>query len=44
VLTEVRGFLRGVARRPDLGHGTKDLLDEVAWIDRALDEKKETSR
>ena len=35
-------FLRGVARRPELGDGAKDLIDEVAMIDVVLGEKKET--
>ena len=38
-LTDVRGFLRGTARRPELGRGAKDLLDEADAIDRALDGK-----
>jgi hypothetical protein len=41
-LIDVRGFLRGVARRPELGRGSKDLLDEAAALDRVLDEKKES--
>lgn len=44
VLTEVRGFLRGVARRPELGHGAKDLLDEAETIDRVLTATKEPWR
>jgi hypothetical protein len=42
VLIEVRGFLRGIARRPELGNGSKDLLDEAARIERVLTEAKET--
>lgn len=38
-LRDVRGFLRGVARRPELGHGARDLIDEAAAIGRSLDEK-----
>lgn len=41
-LIDVRGFLRGVARRPELGRGAKDLLDEAEALDRVLDAKKET--
>ncbi len=39
-LREVRGFLRGVARRPELGTGAKDLIDEADAIDRVLDGKE----
>ena len=42
MLTFVRGFLLGVARRPELGTGAQDLLDEAAAIERALAETKET--
>jgi hypothetical protein len=41
VLIGVRGFLRGVAQRPELGRGAQDLLDEAETLDRVLDEKKE---
>lgn len=41
-LIDVRGFLRGVARRPELGRGAKDLLDEAAALDRVLGEKEAT--
>ena len=41
-LKEARGFLRGVARRPELGTGAKDLLDEAEMLDRVLGEIKET--
>jgi hypothetical protein len=40
VLIDVRGFLRGVARRPELEHGAKDLIDEAEAIDRVLDGKE----
>jgi hypothetical protein len=40
VLIDVRGFLRGVARRPELGRGSKDLRDEAVAIDRVLDGKE----
>lgn len=40
VLREVRGFLRGVARRSELERGAKDLLDEADMIDRVLDGKE----
>jgi hypothetical protein len=40
-LVEVRGFLRGVARRPELGSGAQDLLDEAEVVDRALGKIKE---
>jgi hypothetical protein len=40
-LIDVRGFLRGVARRPELGRGAKDLLDEAEMLDCVLGEKKE---
>lgn len=43
-LTDVRLFLRGVARRPELGSGASDLLDKAAMIDRVLDEKKTPCR
>lgn len=43
-LTDVRGFLRGTARRPELGRGAKDLLDEAEMIDRVLTETKAPSR
>lgn len=43
-LIDVRGFLRGVARRPELGRGAQDLLDKAEALDRVLDEKKETRR
>lgn len=43
-LREVRGFLRGVARRSELGHGAKDLIDEADAIDRVLDGKEMWSR
>lgn len=39
-LREVRVFLRGVARRPELGRGAKDLIDEAEAIDRVLDGKE----
>jgi len=35
-LREARVFLRGVALRPELGQGAKDLLDEADAIDRVL--------
>jgi len=37
-LTEVRGFLHGVARRSELGSGAKDLVEEVELISRVLGE------
>ena len=43
-LIDVRGFLRGVARRPELGRGAQDLLDEAEALDRMLDVKKEPRR
>jgi hypothetical protein len=39
-LNDVRGFLRGVARRPELGRDAQDLLDEAAVITCVLDEKE----
>jgi hypothetical protein len=39
-LIDARGFLRGTARRPELGRGAKDLLDEADAIDRVLDGKE----
>lgn len=41
-LIDVRGFLRGVARRPELGRGAKDLINEVEALDRVLGDQKET--
>lgn len=41
-LIDARIFLRGVARRPELDRGAKDLLDEAAAIDRVLADQKET--
>lgn len=37
-LREVGGFLRGVARRPELGHGAVDLIEEAEGISRVLGE------
>ena len=31
-LREVGGFLRGVARRPELGHGAVDLIEEAEAV------------
>lgn len=38
VLVSVRDFLQGVARRPELGRGAQDLVDEARAIDLVLDE------
>jgi hypothetical protein len=38
-LREVRVFLRGVARRPELGRGAQDLINEAAALDRVLADK-----
>ena len=45
-LTEVRGFLRGVALRPELGSGAKDLVEEAELISGWLGEgaSKEEAR
>lgn len=37
-MISTRGFLLGAARRPELGSGSKDLLDEAAAIGRVLEE------
>ncbi len=39
-LIDARGFIRGVARRPELGHGARDLLDQAEMITRVLDGKE----
>lgn len=36
-LINARAFLQGVARRPELGRGAQDLVDEARAIDRVLD-------